>query len=130
MDAIYKRHGFPATKASKVMQEPDESQEPEIGAVVPVEGGCALNKSYTISDSEEDEGEGGAVAAVGGAEPAEAPAAAAAAAAAAPEPAAATIAGPAWLVCLIGVLCTAIKHCNAKLESCLNASAKYSQPDP
>jgi hypothetical protein len=60
MEAFYKRHGFPATKASKleVMQEPDESQEPEIGAVVPVEGGCALNKSYTMSESEEDEGEG------------------------------------------------------------------------
>jgi hypothetical protein len=89
MEAFYKRHGFPATKASKVVQEPDESQE--IGAVVPVEGGCSLNKSYAMSDSEDDEGEGGAVAAAGGAEPA----AAAAAAAAAPEPAAAAIAGPA-----------------------------------
>ncbi len=87
MEAFYKRHGFPATKASKVVQEPDKSQEPEIGAVVSVEGGCGLNKSYTMSDGEDDEGEGEAVAAAGGAEPADADAPAAAAAAAAPAPA-------------------------------------------
>ncbi len=80
MEAFYKRHGFPATKAAKVVQEPDESQGPELGAVVPVEGGSALNKSYAMSDSEDDEEEGGAGAAVGGAEPAAEPAAAAAAA--------------------------------------------------
>ena len=89
MAAFYKRHGFPATKASKVVQEPDESQEPQIGDIVPVEGACALNKSYTMSDSEDDEGEGVAGDSAGGAEPAEAPAAAAAAAAAASEPPAA-----------------------------------------
>ncbi len=89
MEAFYKRHGFPATKASKIVQEPDESQEPEIGAIVPVEGACALNKSYTMSDSDDDEGEGVAVDTAGGEKPAEA---AAAAAAAAPEPAAAAVA--------------------------------------
>ncbi len=64
-------------------QEPDESQGPAIGAVVPVEGGSALNKSYVMTDSEDDDEEAGA----GGAEPA--------AAAAAAEPAAAANAGPA-----------------------------------
>jgi hypothetical protein len=95
METFYKRHGFPATKASKVVQEPDESQEPEVGAIVPVEGACSLNKSYNMSGSEDDDGddgEGVAFDADGGAEPAEAPAAAAAAAAAAPEPAAAAVA--------------------------------------
>ena len=33
-------------------------------------------------------------------------------------------------MCLIGVLCTAINHCIANLESCLNAGAKCSQTDP
>ncbi len=87
MEVFYKRHGFPATKAAKVVQEPDESQGAEIGDVVPVEGGSALNKSYVMSDSEEDEEERGAGTAAGGAEPA--------AAAAAAEPAAAANAGPA-----------------------------------
>jgi hypothetical protein len=89
MAAFYKRHGFPATKASKVVQEPDESQESNIGDVVPVEGGGAHNQSYTMSDAssddEEEEAAGGAAAApaeapaAGGAEPAPADAAAAAA---------------------------------------------------
>ena len=90
MAAFYKRHGFPATKASKVMQEPDESQEPNLGDVVPVEGGGALSQSYTMSDGSSDDDEeegaaGGAAAApaeapaAGGAEPAPADAAAAAA---------------------------------------------------
>jgi hypothetical protein len=57
MEAFHKRHGFPATKAAKVVLEPDESQGPELGAVVPVEGGSALNKSYAMSDSEDDEEE-------------------------------------------------------------------------
>jgi hypothetical protein len=125
MEVFYKRHGFPTTKAAKVVQEPDESQGAEIGYVVPVEaleGGSALNKSYVMSDSEEDEEERGAGTAAGGAEPA--------AAAAAAEPAAAANAGPALFVCLICVLCTAMKHCNAKLESCLNARAKCSKTDP
>jgi hypothetical protein len=76
MEVFYKRHGFPATKAAKVVQEPDESQGPEFGDVVPVEGGSALNKSYVMSDSEDEEEEGGAGAAAGGAEPAAAAAAA------------------------------------------------------
>ncbi len=71
----YKRHGFPATKAAKVVQEPDESQDPNVGAIVPVEGGGALNQSYTMSDGSDDEEEGAA----GGAAPAPADAAAAAA---------------------------------------------------
>ena len=88
MEAFYKRHGFPATKASKVVQEPDESQDPNVGAIVPVEGGGALNQSYTMSDGSDDEEEGAAggaapaladAAAAGGAEPAPADAAAAAA---------------------------------------------------
>jgi hypothetical protein len=90
MEAFYKRHGFPLTKASKVVQEPGESQEAEIGAVVPVEG-----KTYVMSDSEDDKEERGAGAAADaaacGAEPAAEPAAAAAVA----EPAAAANAGPA-----------------------------------
>ncbi len=89
MEAFYKRHAFPATKAAKVVQDPDESQGPELGVVVPVEeGGSALNKSYAMSDREDDdsEEEGGAGAAAGGAEPA--------AAAAAVEPAAAANSGP------------------------------------
>ncbi len=65
----------------------EDEQKPEIGAVVSVEGGCGLNKSYNMSDGEDDEGEGEAVAAAGGAEPADADAPAAAAAAAAPAPA-------------------------------------------
>jgi hypothetical protein len=85
MEAFYKRHGFHATKASKVVQEPDESQEAEIGAVVSVEGGCRRNKSYTMSGGEDDEGE--EEAAAGGADPADADADAPAAAAAAPAPA-------------------------------------------
>ena len=89
MEAFYKRHGFPATKASKVVQEPDESQEPNVGDVVSVEGGSALSQSYTMSDAssddEEEEEAGGAAAApaeapaAGGAESAPADAAAAAA---------------------------------------------------
>jgi hypothetical protein len=59
MEAFCKCHSFPATKAAKVVQEPDESQGPEIGDVVPVEGGSALNKSYVMTDSEDDEEEGG-----------------------------------------------------------------------
>jgi hypothetical protein len=110
-DVAHRRSGLRAA---------EDEQEPEIGAVVSVEGGCGLNKSYTMSDGEDDEGEGEPVAAAGGAEPEDADAAAAAAAAAA----------PAGLVFLIGVLCTAIIHCNAKLESCLNASAKCSPTDP
>jgi hypothetical protein len=90
MAAFYKRHGFPATKASKVMQEPDESQEPNVGDVVPVEGGGALNQSYTMSDgsshSDDDEEEGAAGGAA--AAPAEAPAAGGAEPAAAAESAA------------------------------------------
>ncbi len=95
MEAFYKRHGFPSTKASKVVQGPDKSQKPEIGAVVPVEGGgaSALNKSYALSDSEDEEEEGGAGAAAGAAEPVAEQAAADAAAAA--DPAAAANAGPA-----------------------------------
>ena len=89
MAAFYKRHGFPATKASKVMQEPDESQEPNLGDVVPVEGGGALSQSYTMSDgsSDDDEEEGAAGGAA--AAPAEAPAAGGA------EPAPADAAAPA-----------------------------------
>ena len=90
MAAFYKRHGFPATKASKVVQEPDESQDSNVGDVVSVEGGGALNQSYTMSDgsSDDDEEEGAAggaapapaeAPAAGGAEPAPADAAAAAA---------------------------------------------------
>ncbi len=59
----------------------EDEQEPEIGAVVSVEGGCGLIKSYTMSDGEDDEGEGEAVAAAGGAEPTDADAPAAAASA-------------------------------------------------
>ena len=88
MAAFYKRHGFPATKASKVVQEPDESQELNVGDVVALEGGGAINKSYTMSDgsSDDDEEEGAAggaapapaeAPAAGGAEPAPADAAAA-----------------------------------------------------
>ena len=88
MTAFYKRHGFPATKASKVVQEPDESQELNVGDVVALEGGGAINKSYTMSDgsSDDDEEEGAAggaapappeAPAAGGAEPAPADAAAA-----------------------------------------------------
>ena len=59
------------------MQEPDESQEPNISNVVPVEGGGALNKSYTMSDGSSDDDEEEEEA--GGAEPAPADAPAAAA---------------------------------------------------
>jgi hypothetical protein len=89
MEAFYKRHGFPATKASKVVQEPDESPEPNLGDVVSVEGGSALSQSYTMSDGSSDDEEEGAAGgaapapaeapAAGGAEPAPADAAAAAA---------------------------------------------------
>ncbi len=41
MESFYKRHGFPVTKADKVVQEPDESQEAEVGDVVSLEGGAA-----------------------------------------------------------------------------------------
>ena len=75
MAAFYKRHGFPATKASKVVQEPDESQEPNVGDVVSVEGGRALNKSYTMSDGSSDDDEEAGEAAAAAAAPAEAPAA-------------------------------------------------------
>ena len=90
MDAFYKRHGFPVTKADRVRQEPDESQEPNISDVVPVEGGGALNKSYTMSDgSSDDEEEGDAAAAA----PAEAPAAVGAEPAPGDAPAAAAVPG-------------------------------------
>ena len=75
MAAFYKRHGFPATKASKVVQEPDESQELNVGDVVSVEGGRALNKSYTMSDGSSDDDEEDGEAAAAAAAPAEAPAA-------------------------------------------------------
>ena len=74
-DVAHRRSGLRAA---------EDEQEPEIGAVVSVEGGCGLNKSYTMSDGEDNEGEGEAVAAAGGAEPADADAPAAAAAAPAP----------------------------------------------
>jgi hypothetical protein len=99
MEAFYKRHGFPATtgKASKVVQEPDESQGPDVGDVVTVKCGSALNKSYTMSDgsSDDDEEEGGAVAAAGGAAPAPAEAPAVGGAEPAPAEAAAAAAVPA-----------------------------------
>jgi hypothetical protein len=77
MAAFYKRHGFPATKASKVVQEPDESQDPtgNIGDVVSVEGGGALSQSYTMSDGSDDVEEGEGAAGGAAAAPAEAPAA-------------------------------------------------------
>ena len=63
MEAFYKHHGFPVTKAEKVMQEPDESQEPAVGDIVSVEGGAAANQSYTMSDGEDEEEDEGAAAA-------------------------------------------------------------------
>ena len=77
MAAFYKRHGFPATKASKVVPEPDESQEPNVGDIISVEGGSELNKSYTMSGSSSDDDEEDGEAAAAAAAPAEAPAAAA-----------------------------------------------------
>ena len=77
-DVAHRRSGRRAAK---------DEQEPEIGAVVSVVGGCGLNKSYTMSDGEDNEGEGEAVAVAGGAEPADADADADAAAPAAPAPA-------------------------------------------
>ena len=88
MAAFYKRHGFPSTKAAKVVQEPDESQDLNVGDVVPVEGGGALNKSYVMSDGSDDEEEGAGAAGGAAAAPAEAPAAGGAAAAPAEAPAA------------------------------------------
>ena len=75
MAAFYKRHCFPATKASKVVQEPDESQELNVGDVVALEGGGAINKSYTMSDGSSDDDEEDGEAAAAAAAPAEAPAA-------------------------------------------------------
>ena len=75
MAAFYKRHGFPATKGSKVVQEADESQDPNVGAVVAVEGGGALSQSYIMSDGSDDEEEGEGAAGAAAAAPAEAPAA-------------------------------------------------------
>jgi hypothetical protein len=87
MAAFYERHGFPKTKADKLQTAPDESQELEVGDIVPVCGGAAVNKSWNLSGSEEDEEEQGSGAESGGAA---APAAGApAAAAAAPDAAAA-----------------------------------------
>jgi hypothetical protein len=58
MEAFYKRHGFLKTKADK--EEPGESEDPEVGAVVAVDAGGEVNKSYAMSDEEDDEdGEGG-----------------------------------------------------------------------
>jgi hypothetical protein len=58
------RHGFPKTKAVK--EEP-ESEDPEVGDVVPVDTGAEVNKSYAMSDGEDDEdgewGEGAGAAA-------------------------------------------------------------------
>jgi hypothetical protein len=87
MAAFYKRHGFPATKASKVVQEPDESQDPNIGDVVPVEGGGALSQSYTMSDSSSDDDEEEGAAGGAAAAPAEAPAAGGAVSEPSPAPA-------------------------------------------
>ncbi len=84
MAAFYGRHDFPKTKADKKKLE--ESQELEVGDVVPVAGGADVNKSYAISDDEDDEdGEeaGAAADACGEAAAAAATAAPAAAAAAA-----------------------------------------------
>jgi hypothetical protein len=75
MAAFYTPHGFPATKASKVVQEADESQDPNVGAVVAVEGGGALSQSYIMSDGSDDEEEGEGAAGAAAAAPAEAPAA-------------------------------------------------------
>ena len=80
MEAFYKRHGFPATKGDRGRPAPDESQEPAVGDVVPVEGGAAVNQSYRLSDGEDEEEEEGAA----GAEPAAGEPAAAAAAEAGP----------------------------------------------
>ncbi len=57
MEAFYRRHGFPKTKADK--EEPDESEDPEVCAVVAVYAGAEVNKSYgcyAMSDGEDDEG--------------------------------------------------------------------------
>jgi hypothetical protein len=62
-------------EASKVVQEPDESHDLNVGAIVPVEGGGALNQSYTMSDGSDDEEEGQGAAGGAAAAPAEAPAA-------------------------------------------------------
>ena len=80
MEAFYRRHGFPVTKADRGRPEPDESQEPAVGDVVPVEGGAAVNQSYRLSDGEDEEEEDGAA----GVEPAAGEPAAAAAAEAGP----------------------------------------------
>ncbi len=64
MEVLYKRHGFPKIKADK--EEPEESDEPEVGYVVAVNAGAEVNKSYAVSDGEDDEdgeGEGAAAAA-------------------------------------------------------------------
>ncbi len=74
------------------MQEPDKSQDLNVGAIVPVEGGGALNQSYTMSDGSDDEEEGEGAA--GGATPAPADADAAGGAEPAPAAAAAAAADP------------------------------------
>jgi hypothetical protein len=88
---FYKRHGFPKTKAAK--EEPEESEDPEVGDVVVVDSGAEVNKSYAISDREDDEdGEGNEGA---GAAASDADGEAAAADAAAPDAAAAAAAAAA-----------------------------------
>ncbi len=87
MTAFYARHNFRKTKADK--EEPEESEDPEVGDVVPVDTGAEVNKSYAMSDGEDDEGgEGGEGAGAAASDAGEA----AAANAAAPDAAAAAAA--------------------------------------
>jgi hypothetical protein len=90
MEAFYKRHGFPKTKADK--EEPEESEEPEVGDVVAVDAGAEVNKSYAMSDGEDDEDYEGEAAAAAASD---ADGEAAAADAAAPDAAAAAAAAAA-----------------------------------
>ena len=44
MDAFYKRHGFPKTKAAK--EEPEQLEDPEVGDVVAVDSGAEQKLRY------------------------------------------------------------------------------------
>ena len=84
MEAFYKRHGFRKTKGDQA--EPEESEDPDVGAIVPVDAAAEVTECYAMSDGkpeDEEDGEGAGAAA------SDADDEAAAAADAAPEAAAA-----------------------------------------